>query len=178
MKLPELDLACGFMRPALHCIKVTQEFTYASDAHIAVKHKSSEIFKELFIESIPEEGILIPANAFKIARKKTTKNIKLSDDKKHLQLFQEDGSEVIYSLPNDNYPDIDQILPDKQQCVELKEIALNPTLLARLGKAMGKDNEPLHLSFFGATKTILCDCNGHGDYYSAIGIIMPAMINT
>jgi len=178
MNLPKLDLAtCNDeLRPMLSCIKITKKYTYASDAHIAVRHNSSELFPEDFIELLPEQGILLPRKSFQIMRKRETIGFKLSLDNKKIQLYQSDGSEIVYPLLDDaNYPSVDHLIPEREKCTELKQIALNPKLLTTLSDALGSAGI-LHLWFYGEAKAILCDCNGNGDYFGAIGIIMPAMI--
>lgn len=179
MKFPKLDLVCSNddLRPVMGCVRVEKEFTYATDAHIIVRHKTSEIFNPLFVETIPGEGINIPSRAIALMRKIATKNIALTDDKKQIQLFQVDDSIITYRLNTDNYPKSESLWPDKKDCKPLAEIGLNAKKLNQLSEGLHSNFGILHLWFFEPTKAILCDTNGNGDYFSAIGLIMPVMMN-
>lgn len=179
MKFPKLHLVCSNddLRPTMSHVKIDKEFTFASDAHILVRHKTLEIFKEDFVSSLPEGGIMIPRKAVSILCQKSTSKISLTDDKKQVQLHQMDGSVIIYKCFFDQqYPDANRIIPDKKDCQKLSEIGLSAGLLKQLSDGMGCDIPILVLRFFGASKAILCTSN-HTDYNSAIGIIMPVMIN-
>jgi DNA polymerase III sliding clamp (beta) subunit (PCNA family) len=180
IKLPKLDLVCenNSYRPVLANVKVTKEFTYASDEHIAVKHRTLKLFNSEFVDSIPDNGILIPSKVIKIINTKKTISIVLTEDKKQIQLNQLDGSKISYKLFTDgNYPNVESVIPNNKDCTTLNEIAISASLLERLAQGMGANHSILHLKFFGASKVILCNTNNQGDYFGAIGVIMPVMIN-
>jgi hypothetical protein len=179
MKFPKLHLVCSDeeLRPALSVVKVDKEFTFSSDAHILVRHKTSELFKVPFVESLPHGGIMVPRNAIAILCRKSTFEVSLSDDKRFILLHQKDGSIIQYKLYADGgYPDANKIIPDPKDCKPLSEIGLNSSLLDRLSDGLGCNDPILHLRFYSQTKAILCS-SSHTDYVSAIGIIMPVNIN-
>ena len=179
MKFPKLNLVCSDddLRPVMSHIKVEPEFTFATDAHILVRHKTSEIFKKDFVASIPEEGILIPKKAIFLMCKKTTVKISLTEDKKQIQLHQIDGSVITYNLFFDgNYPNANLIIPDPKDCKPLVKVGLNSVLLSRLASGMNCNDPILNLLFFDQNKGVYAT-SPHSDYYSAVGIIMPVMIN-
>ena len=94
MKFPKLYLVCDAweLPPQFGYVKVDKDFTIATNAHIIVKHKTSELFKDDFVSSLPENGIMIHANAIKLICKSSTIKISLSDDKNNIQLHQKDFS--------------------------------------------------------------------------------------
>jgi DNA polymerase III sliding clamp (beta) subunit (PCNA family) len=179
MKFPKLDLVCSNddLRPAFSHVKVEKEFTFATDAHVLVRHNTSELFDESFLLSIPEEGLMIPKRAISLMRKNVTTNISLSDDKKMIQLYQKDGSIISYRCSiQEKFPDANKLFPKKEDTKPLNEIVLSAYLLYNLAQAMGCETPILHLRFYEPTKAILVTPNQNSDYFSVIGIIMPAII--
>ena len=179
MKFPKLHLVCANdeLRPQMQCICVGKEFTFASDAHILVRHRTSEIFKEDFVASLPDQSIMIPRKAIFLICQKATVKISLTDDKKQIQLHRLDESVIIYKLYNDrSYPDANSIIPDPKDLKPISKIGINTDLLSRLTDGLGCDMPILHLSFFDDHKAIYVT-TPHSDYELAIGIIMPVNIN-
>jgi hypothetical protein len=178
MKLPRIDLACLIddYRPVYGYINVTKDFIYATNAHIIVRHKTQEVFKDIFIETIPDKGMLIPANAWKLARNKKTVRIALTDDKLKIELYQEDSSIITYGLGNHlTFIDCESVMPKKEECSELKEIGLTPRILNLLSESM--ECSTLKIQFYGAAKAMLCLPNQSlNTYFGVIGICMPCMI--
>jgi hypothetical protein len=177
MKFPKLHLVCADdeLRPTLNCAFVGKEFTFASDAHILVRHKTTEVFKEDFIATLPESGIMIPRKALALICKKATFKIALTDDKKQIQLHQEDGSVITYNLASGNYPDANSIIPDPKNGKAVDKIGINADILLRLAQGMGCDHPVLELQFFDITKAVRVTSK-HSDYFDVVGIIMPCMI--
>jgi len=180
MKFPKLYLVCDAweLRPQFQYAKVDKEFTIATNAHIIVKHKTSELFKDDFVDSLPENGIMIHANAIKLICKSSTVKISLSDDKNNIQLHQKDLSWISYNCqPGLPFPSTDSLFPELDKCQPLKEIALSANLLFNLAEGMGVRTKILHLYFYEPTKAILVKANNPDEYFSVIGLIMPVMIN-
>jgi hypothetical protein len=178
MKFPKIYQAISIddLRPAMNHVKIEKEFTFATDAHILVRHRTSEIFNEEFVLSLPDEGIMIPYNAIVLMCKKSTVKISLTKDKKYIELHQLDGSFMTYKCYDDsNYPDANSIIPDIKDCKPLEKIGINTSLLNRLSDAMGCSIPILHLHFFNPHKAILVT-TPHSHYQFAIGIIMPTNI--
>ena len=178
MKFPKLHLVCANddLRPAMTHAKVNKDFTFASDTHVLVRHKTSEIFKDDFIASLPENGIMIPRRAIALMVKTAIIRVSLTDDKKSIQLHQLDGSIITYKCADMNYPDANSIIPDLKDIKPVDKIGLSSTLLDRLADGLGCDIPILHLNFFGQDKAIYVT-SPHSDYEGAIGIIMPVNIN-
>jgi len=179
MKFPKLNLVVSDdeLRPVMQCVQVGKEFTFASDDHILVRHKTLEIFKPEFVESLPNEPIMIPGKAIYMTCQKATFKVSLSDDKKLFQLHRNDGSVISYKLfTDDNYPNANSIIPDPKDCKPLSKIGINSNLLDRLSDGLGCDIPILRLKFFADNKAIYVTST-HTDYESAVGIIMPVNIN-
>jgi len=178
MKFPKLHLACADdgLRPQMMCVKVEREFTFASDAHICVRHQTSSIFKEEFIKQIPEAGIMIPRKAIYLICQKATVKISLTDDKKQIQLHRTDESVISFKLYSDRaYPNANSIYPDMKDCKELSKIGINTGLLLRLSQSMGCDIPIVKLHFFADNLAIIVTSN-HSDYDNVTGLIMPVNI--
>lgn len=177
MKFPKLHLVTSNneLRPAMCCVCIGKEFTYASDAHILVRHKTSEIFKPEFVESLPEQPILVPGKCFKLVCQKSTTKVSLSDDKKYFQIHRLDSSVISYKLVSENYVNAESIIPNPKNSQPLKEIGINSNLLDRLSDGLGCDIPLLKLNFFDVRKAIYVTSK-QTDYESAIGIIMPCNI--
>jgi len=180
MKFPKLYLVCDAweLRPQFGYVKVDKDFTIATNARIIVKHKTSELFKDDFVSLLPENGIMIHANAVKLICRQSTVNILLSDDKNYIQLYQKDTSMISYNCqPGLSFPGTNKLFPELDKCQPLKEIALSANLLFNLAEGMGIRTKILHLYFYGPTKAILIKANNPDEYFSAIGLIMPVMMN-
>lgn len=178
MKLPRIDLACLIdnYRPVYGYINLTKDYVYATNAHIIVRHKTHEVFKDTFIETIPDNGVLIPANAWKLARNKKTTRIAFTEDKLKIELYQEDSSIITYGLGNHlNYVDCESVMPKKEDWTDLKEIGMTPRILNLLSDAM--ECSTIKLQFYGANKAMLCLPNqSSSTYFGVIGVCMPCMI--
>lgn len=178
MKFPKLHLICSTdeLRPAMMCVQVDKEYTFASDAHILVRHRTSEIFKEDFIQSLPDTPILIPGRCFKFVCQKATTKVSLSDDKNHFHIHRADGSIISYRLVNENYVNASSVIPDPKDCQPLKEIGINSLLLNRLSEGLGCDIPILKLMFFNQRKATYVTST-QTDYILAVGVIMPCNID-
>jgi len=179
MKFPKLHLVCATdeLRPVMSCICVNKEFTFASDAHILVRHRTSEIFGDDFVASLPESSILINRKAIFLICQKATEKVSLSDDKKMIQLHRKDESVISFKLFTDGtYPDANKIIPDPKNMKLVDEIGINSNLLDRLSGGLGCDVPIIRIRFFDKTHAMHVTSN-YTDYASAVGIIMPVMIN-
>lgn len=179
MKFPKLHLACSDdeLRPQMEHICIEKEFTFASDAHILVRHKTEEIFDEYFFKSLPDHAILVHKNAVFLMCQKATLKIELSADKKLIQLFRKDRSIISFKIPDDlKYPNANSVIPDLKDIKPLKQIKFRYDFLHRLGDALGSDLQILKLSFISDSKSIHVTAAAN-DYESAIGLIMPVMMD-
>jgi hypothetical protein len=179
MRFPKLHLVCvnDDLRPHMEHICIDKEYTFASDAHILVRHRTSEIFEKVFVSSLPDTAIMIHKRAVALMCRKATVKISLTEDKKSVQLHQLDGSVIVYKLYTDRqYPNANSIIPDLKDIKALDKIGINPSLLLRLSEGLGCNMPILHLSFFDKQKSIYVT-SPHSDYELAVGIIMPIAIN-
>jgi hypothetical protein len=162
-------------------IYVDKEFTFASNAHILVRHKTAELFSEEFIASLPDEAILIPRKAIYLTCQKLTKDVSLSDDKKMFQIHRTDESIISFKLPTDlRYPNANNVIPKIGESTTIKKIGIRSSFLSILTEAMGCDI--VKLLFFGEHKAIYVTESRNSvyselEYPSAIGVIMPVMLN-
>ena len=179
MRLPKIDLACGIddLRPQLACISVGKETIEATDAHVIVRHITREIFKDEFIESLPDSGIMIPRRAFVEMRKTTTLKSLLSEDKKRIVLQRKDESEISYPLYFGNpFPDSKNLWKEKTDCKALDKIAISSRLLNHIADAMGCESGILQMYFYHERQAIMVYPNGDSDYSGARGMIMPVIM--
>lgn len=179
MKFPKIDLCCedNLLRPVMSYVCVKKDFTFATDGHVLVRHVTSEIFKEEFVSSLPDDPIMIPSKAIFLMCQKATVKVSLTDDKKQIQLHRLDGSVITYKLRDDcRYPDTNSVIPDPKNTKPISKIGLSSTLLSRLTDGLGCDIPILHMSFFDDHSAIYVT-SPHTFYEGAVGIIMPVNIN-
>lgn len=179
MRLPKIDLACGIddLRPQFACISVGKESVEATDAHVIVRHITREIFKDEFIESLPDSGIMIPKRAFVEMRKSTTLKALLSEDKKRIILQRRDESEISYPLYFGNpFPDSKNLWKEKTECKALDKIAISSRLLSHIAESMGCESGILQMYFYHDHQAIMVYPNGDSDYFGARGMIMPVIM--
>jgi len=178
MKFPKLYLACSDdeYSPRFGYAFVTKENTVATTAHILVKHKASDLFKDDFITSLPDNGIMIPINALRLICRKSTTGLLLSDDKQYIELMQKDGSVIRYNCqPGHEFPKYDHLFYKIEDCKPLSKIAVSAIKIYELAQAMDVDDCVLRFHFYGPTKAIIVIPNRSDK--DVIGLIMPCMIN-
>lgn len=181
MKFPKLYLAVAddFL-PVMSHAYVTKEFTYASDRHILVRHRTEEIFNTEFCKDIPEQGVFIPYHVLKMIPQAKTIKVLLLNNATQIKLLRKDYN-PIFDLPKiddlGKYPDADKLLNSNDPTQPLEEIALNPALLHNLIQAMDPSST-VRMKFKGANKNIICSPNTDApDYPSVKALIMPCPIN-
>jgi len=179
MRFPKIYLCCGHndLRPEFSYAKITKEDTVATNAYIILWHKTSEIFKEDFVESLPDNGIMIHINALRAICKTNTIKLSLTDNKEYIVLHQKDGSEIRYNCqPDNNYPEWKNLFNKSKNAKPISKIGIKPALLDCLCDAMDTYTRIVELEFTDERSGILVS-QQVGNYLSAKGLIMPAMIN-
>lgn len=182
MNFPKLDRVCcaDDYRQQFQFVKVEKDFTYATDAHIIVRHRTPELFPDYFLESLPEEGVLIHMKIIKNIREKRTTKVTLTDDKKMIELMRSDGLNLFFKLPalsDYNFPQkINELFPQQSETTPLSVIAFNAGFLYKLSDGMAVTSNIVRLFLYDPTKAILVLPNGEGDFFGAIGLIMPVML--
>jgi len=167
------------LRAGLSFINIQKEFTYATNAHTLVRHKTSELFNEEFYNSLPENGIILNARMIAEICRRDTSKVVLGDGTIEMV---KNGYSVLFVLPNrDDYhfPQYESVIPDIKDTKPVNEIAIKPHLLTDLYNAMGLNGEGIVMNLFAPTKAVLIRPNGEGSNYpSVVGILMPIMIRS
>lgn len=178
-KFPELHLACRTddLRPVMCHVVINKKYTAATNAHILAYFPTSELFPEDFVKNLPRGDFFIHREDW--AKFKGCENIewhdkktiKVSYPKKRPQIFEI----VTQKLLGAKYPKWEVVVPElaglKPQ--PLKEIGLNPVLLANLNKVLGSPVAGLRLTLYAANKAIGVSAREN----NGKGIIMPVMNN-
>lgn len=182
MNIPQLDLVIGKdnFRPQLQVALVTKEYTYATTAHVLVRHNTSVLFDEEFIKSLPKEGIGLTVEIIKAIRKKTvialeigvfeTIILKSIDKKKY--------PDMIFRLPdisNFNFPNYEKVIVSEKDSKPLDHIAFNPRLLGNAIKALATDTDLVRVFFTEDTKAILIRPKDSVIYSDSLAILMPVI---
>ena len=176
----KLDLACGKddLRPVMQYVLVTKEKCVATDAHIMAIIPTNKFFKDEFIASIPEEGMLIHREDWKkmlpytVAVWKTEGEvIKCLDSKKRPLLIEVESQEEV-----GKYPNWEAVIPtkDMREGAEVDSIGLNLEIAATLQKALGLPS--CKLDFSGKGRAIYLTAANEEDSNGQYGIVMPVMI--
>lgn len=175
-------LATDELRPAMSYAFVTKEETAATDAHILVVHRTSEIFDDLFIPQIPEGGLFVGKEPLVDLAKKDVLKVNFIESHSILEVIHQDRYKKLTKRYFDvkmakdvdfQYPKYNSVFPDGQE--KISGIGLNPAYLNRLCKALGAENG-VNLQFYGEHRPIIVKPHS-SDYPTAKGLIMPVMSN-
>ena len=175
-------------RPIFDYALVTKEHTVATDAHIMVVHKTSELFDKDFVAHIPEEGMLLGGDALREMAKKTAQFIVFNREagtakglgtitvlhtKGGKAIFEPETQEKIGTFPNWS-----GVMPKIEDNTTVMAIGIDARKLLRLQNALATETAGLKCYFTGESRAILCyPTNADTQYPSAVGIIMPMEIN-
>lgn len=179
--MKKIHLATGndILRPSIGYIKVTKDFTYATDCFVAVKIPTAEILGDLNIES--EFYIngkewakfkFFNAEIFGMYENKLT-----AYDKKGNRLG------IIDVVPQENFqtktgykfPDVNGILPNESNKKAIYNIAINAELYLKVTQAMGSDS--CKMTFFAENRGVMLKpVSAQYSENNSIGLIMPIMI--
>ncbi len=168
-RLPKIHLCCSTdeLRPILNYVLLTKENVVATDAHIIIEYKTTELFEERFISDMPERCLIHKEN-WKILTQR------------HRHLFIKDSKiEIIFNsrnlfIPietegkNGKYPDYNTVFKLKSK--EVKQIGLTPSFLNKLSMVMGV--RKLDLYFNGETDAIIIKSSNE----NIKALIMPANV--
>lgn len=163
------------LRPALSLVYFKNGYAYASDAHILVKVRLTEIssfqepqldlldgkaiHKSVYAKILPFDRVEITPEGFKARVPEAESFITFG----------------FAGLQKDMVSDIEKVLLDAQnnKQEEINSFGVNSTLLKRLD-CLFSDTYGTELIVKAANKPILVKWSGH----DAIGLIMPVMINS
>ena len=187
-KLPQIYqcLDDSDMRPAMNYALIQKDETAATNAHILVVHASSELFDAEFLESLPDDGLMVGKEALKDLSKSDIHSITFHPDMKLIEVLHVPGRvgwgsykryfEVkLQSDMSTLFPKYKTVFPSKdKKKKDISQIGLHAGLLLRLQKAMGASSG-VKMEFYGEDQSIICHPKG-GDYSFCKGIIMPVII--
>lgn len=179
MKLPKLNKAtstCG-LRPCMMNIFITKEDVVAADGHILVAHKTNDFFSKEFIERIPNEGMYISGEDWKVL---TVKFTAITLDKSGIvSVFNKNGERLIRTKSVDRvgkFPDWKELFNQfKNKDNVCGEFGIRPKLLFNLSEAVGSFD--LKLKCYDNSSAIQVLPGSPCDYRGVVALIMPVMIN-
>jgi|SRR6056297_1364627 len=165
-------------------IHMTKEVCRATDMNILAIVPTKEIFSEDFdfIQTIPDEGLLIPASVWKELIKYKNISYQSIDEKHFFDLSNgKNAPEIrleIKSGNSINYPSFDHII-NADRIIKRDYIGINPKILKRFCDATGGENR-VKLTFMTDNKDTSRDelyyrmkievCNS-----DIIGLVMPVI---
>ena len=166
-------LATDDLRPALNHALLTKEWIVATDGHVLVAHKTTDIFDSYFVESIPEGRHLVTPECLKAMNKaKATYYIKDNSIVVDVK-----GAISIYPLIKDGeeytYPQWENVLPDESHLKVIEAISINPKLLYNAIQAIDPDSHIVRMYFTGGDKAIILKAPS-SVYKNCRAIKMPA----
>lgn len=155
-KMPELNLATSKdeTRPIYNYVKVNKNNVVATNTHLLIWYKTEDLFDAEFIESIPEEGILIHREDWAKFKDCTISwhndLIKLSHNKRRDIFIKPDTQKEIGTFPN-----WEAVIPKENEDFNpISEIRINAEYAALIQKIM--QSEGLDFSFYGQNRGIIC----------------------
>ena len=161
------------LRPALTHAFVRNGFIYATNAHIAVKQSLYHIH-----DLDKDERETIEGKYF-------SEHLLMQLEKCDIVQFKKDGIHTVngntkavyqYSECGGAYPDVDAVLPAKDNVQEVSAIGFNPTLFKTMYDAMMKIENQFRFEFNGQNRAIVVTARGY-DREHQMGIIMPINLN-
>ena len=165
------------MREVMFHVFVDKNVIYASNCHVLIRHKTGEVFPhaDVFIDSIPDPGILIHWKHFKEMTRWGCDNHQIEnnlivykyDSLLHYVPFKVNGDEL-------KYPDAESVFPKISKAVN--KIGIDSGLLKIATEAMDFENRPVNIEFYGYDKALLLT-KPYGNYPSVKCIVMPALFN-
>lgn len=162
------------IRPALTHAFVRNGFIYATNAHIAVKQSLYHIH-----DLDTEQCEAIEGKYF-------SEHLLKQLEKCEIVQFKKDGVHTVFGntkavyqysdCGNDQYPNVDAVLPAIDRIDQVSKIGLNPTYLKIISDVMMNNDNRFGLEFNGQNKAIVVTAFGY-DREHQMGIIMPLMFN-
>ncbi len=168
-KKVQMHLACSKdeLRPAEQCIFFNNGFAYATDGHILVRNRISEIsgLKEHEIETL--SGKFLRADFYKDMLKYDT--IMIAED--GIECSKGDDKVFFYFSAFEKYPDAEKVLSDalNMQTTPMPQVSFNMKLMQRLNKALYKSDQ-CTATFKGPNNPTVFD--SLDEDVSSIGLIM------
>lgn len=166
------------LREQLGTIEFHSGFAWATDAHVAVKISTAEIFSV-------QEDVAGKLNGYSIKRE-FWKMIKGK------QVIISDEGKILFSPDKNIYPCIEVpmekvthsrtleemisgVMPDSKEFQEIKEIGINPKMLSNVCRVLRATHNNVRLSFTAPNKAITVQDNSEDKKHNR-GIVMPVMI--
>ena len=183
MKLPKMNKVCGNdeLRPILDNVFVTKKNVTATNQHVLVSHATKELFDKDFIANIPEEGIYIDAEDWKML---TTEFILLSMDKNLLitvgknkkTKYRETFFKALKVKDIGLFPPFEFLFKGKKNAkYNCGEFGLDSKILLILSEAIGSSQ--VHLKCTDSQEPIFVCPRSTVDYPSVRAVIMPVIID-
>lgn len=163
------------LRPVMECIYFKDGYAYASDGHILVKNKVSEI------SSISEEQIAQLDNVYlhKDIYKKILEFDLIDISAEGIECQKESKKAFFYfqTFEDSKYPNADKVLEDmlNQPTATIPKCGFNVKYLSRLHKAL-PDSDSFYFRFKGDYPCISAVLESKNTYLSSIGVIQGIMV--
>jgi len=181
--IPPIHFACAddSMRPVLEHVFLTREHIVATSGHIAVVHKTEEVFSKPFIEGFPDEPFLI-YKTFWAEMSSSKVNYLAWENGNIVITYRKKAPDGLVRPVADggdegSYPNWSAVIPDSDRVsLGLTDIGLNPDYLILIQKAFGlPKNSGLYFDFDESDNAVIVTHNTEGPWPSAKGIIMPLL---
>lgn len=169
-KKVQMHLAClkDETRPAMQCVYFNNGFAYASDTHILVRNRISEIsgLNEAEIEAL--NGKFLHADFYKDMLKYD--NILIAEE--GIECTKGNGKAFFYFSTFEKYPNAEKVLQSalNKQTVPTPQVSFDMKLMQRLNKAL-YESDSCTATFKGTGNAIIFD--SLKDDVSSVGLIMP-----
>lgn len=168
--------------PALAFVKITKEWMVATTSYVIGIVPTEDTFDEEFIERMPDEGILMHADDYKVCAK--ADRVEWAGDGLIIRTKTGNKRPVLVEATTeekegDTFPQWERVVYDTEVPLEdVKMAGIDGEKLVLLQKALGA--WALRLEFRGGGKGIMCYPmkDGSGVESKAYGMIMPVLQQT
>lgn len=164
-------------RDILRYALLTKEEICVTDAHALVVHKTSVIFPEVFVASIPDGRWLIPKDVLK---KMNTKGAEYMFVGENIEIDIK-GSKTLHPIKREDivstgmFPDYKRVIP-KTYDGKLNAVALQPEFLDNIRQALDPDMDIVYLYFSDGAHAMNVRVPETSYVKDYIAILMPALI--
>lgn len=170
-KKVQMHLACAKDNPSrreMECIFFKDGFAYATDTHVIVRNRISEISKLNGAEIEALDGKFLHASFYKDMLKYD--NIMIAED--GIECSKGSDKVFFYFSKFENYPDAEKVLQNAlcKSPIPTPEVGLNLNQLQQLYKALYKSDQ-CKARFKGINNPIIFD--SIAEDVSSIGLILP-----
>lgn len=176
----KLHLVCGSddLVMAQQCVQVTKATCVATDGFCLVVYDTKLIFSESFIDKIPDSGVLIHKDDWKIIVSNGAVS-QWKDDTDIIKVFRGNKRPYLIETEDFRYPDWSKVIPDISESAPAEFVCVDPKKLYNMSQALGATlklipGKSSTTAFYAHPQSLISGSyRDDNDLKGCYGIIMP-----